>query len=265
MFKTLTKLLGRLMRPPAARSRKNPDTVRLAALERLLGHKFSNPALLREALTHPSMKSVSQNRAVRDYQRLEFLGDAVLGLVLAETFYTASGADEGVLTNARTRLACGRNLAALGRRLRLGDYLRLAQNGDTQRIRESETANEDMVEALFGAIFLDGGLDAARRFAKRLFGRDLLRVDAASVERSRAAKCRLQERVQSDGHPNEGRRIEYRVKSATGRSRKTYTIELWIDGHFRGTGSGPSKRAAEEAAAAAALDALDDAEKTRRR
>ncbi|MDR1817489.1 MAG: ribonuclease III [Puniceicoccales bacterium] len=258
MFRDLASFLAKFLRgrPPKATTRGNFAVP--AALERTLGHKFKNPALLREALTHPSMKSIgarSARRTVRDYQRLEFLGDAVLGLVLAETFYSASAADEGVLTNARTRLACGRNLAALGRRLHLGDHMRLAQNGDTRRIRESDAANEDMVEAVFGAVFLDGGLDAARKLAKRLFGSEL-RLDPDRVASSRAAKCRLQERVQSDGRPNEGARIEYRARESGGRSRRGFRVELRVDGRLCGTGEAPSKREAEELAAAEALKNL---------
>lgn len=231
--------------------RRARTAVDIAALETLIGHRFRNPVLLQTALTHPSLKSGDSTG--HDYQRLEFLGDAVLSLVLAEALYADSGADEGLLTEARTRLACGRNLAAVGRRIGIGKVLRVAGNSDAARIRESDTANEDATEALFGAVFLDGGLKAARKLANRLFGSEL-KMDTVRVEQTRSAKNRLQEQVQKDGCPNNGTRIEYRTIQASGPSHaRNFQIEVWVDGIRRGKGEGTTKRAASEAAA---LDAL---------
>ncbi|MDR0535479.1 MAG: hypothetical protein LBG65_03890 [Puniceicoccales bacterium] len=190
--------------------------------------------------------------AAKDNQRLEFLGDAVLSLVLAEALYQATDADEGLLTDARTRVSCGKHLARVGRELGLGALLRVARNGDTARIRESDTANEDALEALFGAVFLDRGLNAARKLARRLFAEEL-QFDAARVEQGRSAKNRLQEWVQSDGRPNDGRRIEYRCAERSLDYPQRFTVEVLVDGVQRGSGEGPTKRAASEFAAAAAL------------
>jgi ribonuclease-3 len=244
-LRRITKFLPKFLR----RARSAAD---IAALETLIGHRFRNPVLLQTALTHPSLKSGDSTG--HDYQRLEFLGDAVLSLVLAEALYADPAADEGLLTEARTRLACGSNLAAVGRRIGIGKVLRVARNGDAARIRESDTANEDATEALFGAIFLDGGLKSARKLAKRLFGSEL-RLDTVRVEQGRSAKNRLQEQVQRDGRPNNGSRIEYRTIQATGPSHaRRFQIEVWVDGVLRGRGEGSTKRSASEIAARAALE-----------
>jgi ribonuclease-3 len=244
-LRRITKFLPNFFR----RARGAAD---IAALETLIGHRFRNPALLQTALTHPSLKSGDSTG--HDYQRLEFLGDAVLSLVLAEALYADPAADEGLLTEARTRLVCGRNLAAVGRRIGIGKVLRVARNGDAARIRESDTANEDATEALFGAVFLDGGLKSARKLAKRLFGGEL-RMDTARVEQGRSAKNRLQEQVQKDGRPNNGNRIEYRTVHTSGPSHaRRFQIEVWVDGVLRGQGEGSTKRVASEAAAQSALE-----------
>lgn len=274
-LRRITRFLPRLFR-------RAPGAADLAALEKLIGHRFKKPLLLQTALTHPSHKTDGNagdgagnaagggkggggrtgngaggaSGVGNDYQRLEFLGDAVLGLVLAEALYADATADEGLLTEARTRLACGRNLANVGRRLGLGKVLRVARNGDTARIRDSDTANEDATEALFGAVFLDGGLKAARKLALRLFGGEL-RMDSAQVEQGRSAKNKLQELVQGDGRPNSGKRIEYRSVEMRGPSHaRHFVLEVVVDGVCRGRGEGPTKRAASEVAAQAALAAL---------
>jgi ribonuclease-3 len=220
-------------------------------LERSIGYVFRDKALLRNALTHPSMKNVCPGEP--DYQRLEFLGDAVLGLVLAECLYANTGADEGQLTDARARLIRGSNLAAIARKLGMARFLRVTPNADAAHILDSDTAHEDALEALFGAVFLDGGLDAARQVSRCLFGSELT-ADARCVEESRSTKNKLQELVQRDGCPNDGRRIEYRTTRVNGPPHaRTFTLEVWVDGVFCGRGTGVTKRIAGELAAAEAI------------
>ncbi|MDR3229576.1 MAG: hypothetical protein LBT53_09290 [Puniceicoccales bacterium] len=266
-FQRFRLFLQKLLRPERA--------AEFAALEQQTGHTFRNPALLRTALTHPSATHWRRENgggaaaggasaavgSCENYQRMEFLGDAVLSLVLAESLYVAAGAgeaDEGFLTDARTRVVCGRNLAAAGKRLGLGKLMFVAPSGDMRRIREADSVHEDMLEAFFGAVFLDGGLPAARRVAQRLFGGEMGDAcSARSVAESRSAKCKLQECVQSDGRPNEGQRIEYRTVAQNGPPHlRNFVIEVWVDGQKRGTGEAKTKRLAGEIAAAAALPLL---------
>jgi ribonuclease-3 len=237
---------------PCKLRRHSATPSQFAELEQRIGYAFRDTALLRTALTHPSIKST--NPTARDYQRLEFLGDAVLGLVLAEALYGNDGADEGFLTDARTRLARGTNLAAVGRKLELGRHLFLAANADARRIRDTDTAHEDALEALFGAVFLDGGLDAARAVAKNIF-EDEMRVDIGVVAQSRSAKNRLQELVQQNNKSGTSApRIEYRTVEESGPPHdRRFTIEVWVDGTCRGRGAGNSKRIASELAASTAL------------
>jgi ribonuclease-3 len=234
------------------------QAARYAALERAIGHTFKNYEFLETALTHPRVKCSRHTAHLEDYQRLEFLGDAVLGLVLAESLFTDTDGDEGFLTNARTRIVCGRNLAAAGKRLRLGELMRLPETADSPRLRNGDTANEDMVEALFGAVFLDGGLAAARTLATHIFDGDPIDwCSPEEVEQSRSAKCKLQEFVQRDGRPNDGNRIIYNTAGTIGpSSARKFKIEVFVDGHLVGEGTGKTKRNASEAAAAAALQKL---------
>jgi ribonuclease-3 len=242
--------LSKLLRPKKA--------AEFAVLEQKIGYAFRNPALLETALTHPSVKCSPAMRHLPNYQRLEFLGDAVLGLVLAESLFNNATDDEGFLTNARTRIVCGTNLAAAGRALGLGALMRLPRGRGSERLRDSSTAHEDMLEALFGAVFLDGGLPAARRIAARIFDGDPEDWSSPEdVEKSRSAKCKLQEHVQRDGRPNEGRRIEYRTTGTIGNcDKKKFIIEVWVDGVKLGEGTGKTKRDASEEAATLALGKL---------
>ena len=219
------------------------------SLEKDIGYVFRDATLLQTALTHPSVKGDSPT--TQDYQRLEFLGDAVIGLIFAEALYATTDATEGNLSEARARLVRGSSLAAVGRRLKLAQYLHVTPHGDTQRIRNADTASEDALEALFGAIFLDGGLDAARAVARQLFAPEL-RNGFTQLEQSRSPKNRLQERLQQTGKTP---RIEYRLAAETGPPHaKQFTLEVWVDGICLGSGTASSKRAAGETAATAALE-----------
>src|ERR1041384_4015178 len=133
-------------------------------LQKLIGYEFRDPALLRLALTHPSVAHEAGTR-LENNQRLEFLGDAVLGLVLTRSLYEKFPTlDEGTLTKARAQLANARSLAAQGRKLELGRFLILSRGEEGSGGRERAGALADGFEALIGAIYLDGGLQPAREF-----------------------------------------------------------------------------------------------------
>ena len=223
----------------------------LQEIQTALGHQFSRLDFLREALTHPSCKVNAA--AARDYQRLEFLGDAVLGLVLAEALFQNPDAAEGELTAARARLVRGSKLAEKGRQLELGRWLRVPDQPGAEKIRKLDKAHEDALEAVVGAVFLDGGWLAARTVVLRLFAEELANGWREEAKEG-SVKIRLQEKVQSAGTGAIGERMEYRTVAEEGLPHaRRFTVEVWIDGECRGRGAGVSKRTAGEAAAVVAL------------
>ncbi|MEX0326042.1 MAG: ribonuclease III [Puniceicoccaceae bacterium] len=223
----------------------------LAPLEERIGYRFVDRALLQRSLTHPSHhgESVQGN-----YQRLEFLGDAVLGLVLAEElFKTQPDKREGALTRCRSMLVKGRQLSQLAKEIELGEYLLIGSAEAAQGGRNRNSILEDAFEAMIGAVYIDGGLESARQVALGIYG-DLeqrlhLQADVHNP------KGKLQELLQpSLGNDS----IDYRVAEESGPDhQKRFTVEVWIDGECRGSGSGNSKKLAEEAAAREALEAID--------
>lgn len=215
---------------------------------RELGHSFSDGGLLELALRHPSCGAGPDN------QRLEFLGDAVLDLVLAESLYQAHPeAPEGKLDRMRAGLVNGRALAALARRLRLEAALEVGEAHREHRPEPSDAMLEDALEAVLGALFLDAGFEKAR-----LVIRDLLK-DAIEAAEARFApgnpKSRLQEwsqRTQAGAVP------EYACLEASGPGHaRRYRVAVRLAGRELGRGEGGSKKMAELAAAEAALAALD--------
>ena len=226
-----------------------PDS--LKPLEERLGHRFANPGLLMRALTHPSY--VRENSRATHYQRMEFLGDSVLGLVLAEAlFELLPDQREGVLTRYRSILVRGQQLARIAREIRLGDYLRIAEAERANGARDLDSILEDAFEALIAAVYLDAGLEKARSVALCLYGDLNSRLDIQLTDAN--PKGRLQELLQPKVSSQD---IEYRVTETTGPDhQKAFTVEVWIAGELRGSGSGNSKKTAEEAAAREALERL---------
>lgn len=221
----------------------------LTALETRLGYRFRRTELLQAALTHPSFRH--EHPEVReDNQRLEFLGDAVLGLLLAEQLFREKPAvDEGALTVLRSRCANGRVLAEIARGLALDECLRLGRGAgnDENRCRSSSLAAA--IEALLGAAWIDGGLEAARVIYARLF---LDRARALEDEPWRDnPKGELQARVQA-GEPV---LPVYTLLAAEGPEHaRRYRVQVEAAG-CRAVGEGGSKQAAEKAAARAWLAA----------
>jgi len=223
----------------------------LAALQTRLGYKFRDENLLRLALTHPSVAHES-GVASEHNQRLEFLGDAVLQLVLTQKLYEKFPAfDEGVLTKARAKLVNRSTLAEHARPLDLGAHLILSRGEEASGGRERASALGDAFEALLGAIYLDGGFESAREFILREFTVDFGTLDDSSGIDN--PKGELQELLQSRS-PNAP---EYQTVSASGADHdRDFECAVLHEGVELARGQGKSKKAAESEAALAALKKL---------
>jgi ribonuclease III len=205
--------------------------------------------LLEEALTHPSF--ANEVRAVRHYQRLEFLGDAVLGLCATEMLFEKfPEADEGSLTRFRARLVNSDALAQWALENELGDALRLGRGADASGLRKSRSVLADLVEALVAVAYLEGGIDGGRSACRRVLEPALADLEA---DARRDPKSELQERVQKTGVSAP----VYQVFESGGSSHDPwFVVDVVVGGEKLAQGRGRSKRAAERAAATAALKKL---------
>lgn len=222
------------------------------ALESRVGHVFRDRSLLERALTHPSLLPVL--RGAESNQRLEFLGDAVLQLLLSEALYAEFPSErEGVLSRRRAILANGTTLALLARELGLDRALRLGPSEESSGGRQRTSALGDAFEALLGAVYLDAGLEAARAVVRAAYGPLPERLAALGDEKT--PKSRLQELVQPR-HGNDA--LTYQVVATEGEDhRRTFEVSVSLLGREIGRGRGSSKKAAEEAAAEAGLREME--------
>lgn len=207
-----------------------------------LGHRFADPDLLERALTHASVQGGET------YQRLEFLGDRVLGLVVAELLFKAfPDAPEGELSPRFTRLVRKEALADVAREADIGRFIRLGSGESMSGGRAKDAILADVCEAVLGALYLDGGLEAARRFIERYWTARL----TEPVARLKDAKTALQEWAHANGVH------ETPVYRQVGRSgpdhAPIFTVEVAVTRQDPARGEGPSKRLAEQAAAEAML------------
>ena len=217
-------------------------------LEARIQYQFRQPDLFTEAITHASVRYESK-RPVRDNQRLEFLGDAVLQLVLSEALYRLFPySDEGLMTKLRTRLVSTSALVKMARKLELGKFLIIGKGEENSGGRERASTLADALEALIGAIYLDGTLEAARYFVLRLVDSELKALAAMPVEIN--PKGELQEILQ--GATGEAPTYEIIASHGPDHLKHFEAHALWR-GQTLGNGSGPRKREAEVSAAAAAL------------
>ncbi len=224
-----------------------------STLQEKLGYTFRDIGQLRLALTHPSIAH-EQGTHVQHNQRLEFLGDAVLGLILTRELYERFASfGEGPLTKARAQLVNQRTLAEQSRRLGLGEFLIMSRGEVAHGGRERPTALADAYEALTGAIFLDGGYDAARDFVLRCF-RDSFGEFTALPNLSNP-KGELQEKLQA--RSNEAPHYQITLSSGPDHDR-SFECAVFHEGRELGRGRGKSKRAAQSEAALAALLALQN-------
>lgn len=223
----------------------------LDILQAHLGYTFGDVALLRLALTHPSVAH-EQGATIQHNQRLEFLGDAVLQLVLTRVLYEKFPSyGEGPLTKARAHLVNSRALAEHGRRLRLGEFLTVSRGEDQNNGRERPAALADAFEAVLGAIFLDRGFDAAREFIDRQY-RDVF-TEIAEIPIFENPKGELQEVLQAKSPEPP----QYRLVSVSGPDHdRVFECLVSYRGEELGRGSGKSKKEAESNAALKALQTL---------
>lgn len=221
-------------------------------LEQLLEYKFHDQSLLGMALTHPSyLHEVSEGHG-GDYQRLEFLGDAVLGLLLAEMLYECyPDWDEGNLSQLRSRLAGQDVLADRARSLGIGAFVLLGRGEEQTAGREKDSILADILEALIAALYRDGGLEAARALVTGLF--EGLAGAPESIVLGRDSKSMLQEYLSlHDSSPP-----EYRLVEESGPPHdRLFSFQVLVDDRIVGVGQGKSKKIAQQAAAAEALDKL---------
>ncbi len=228
-----------------------PAVADLEGLQREMGYAFQNRALLQLALTHPSIAH-EQGSPMETNQRLEFLGDAVLQLVLTQELYQKFPAfGEGPLTKARAKLVNRRTLAEHARHLRLGQYLILSRGEEIHGGRDRLSALADAFEALLGAVFLDGGFEAAQDFILRRFSAAFQRLDVIPILEN--PKGELQELLQAVS----SEAPQYSVASATGPDHdRIFECTVHHNGAELARGHGKSKKAAESEAAVAALKKL---------
>lgn len=222
-------------------------------LEKIIGHAFKKPELLEEALTHPSLAHERGNNGVHDNQRLEFLGDAVLQLTLTDRIYEQyPNFPEGKLTQVRAHLANRHTLCRRAQAIDLGKYLFLGKGEETSGGRDRLSNLADAFEALLGAVYLDGGIRAARKFVTAQFADELKQLKETSPRQN--PKGELQELLQARSAANP----MYRVIRETGPDHhKHFEAVVEWDRREIGRGTGASKKLAEIAAAEAALQALE--------
>jgi ribonuclease-3 len=220
----------------------------LTALEVQLDYRFEHPALLRQALTHPSVAH-EQGALQPHNQRLEFLGDAVLQLVLTEELYRSFPTNgEGPLTKARAQMVNRRSLADVARRLELGRFLTLGRGEELHGGRQRSSSLADALEALIGAVYLDGGLAPAQRLVLRLLRPALGQFDRLPDQDN--PKGELQEWLQSASADPP----HYQLTAVSGPDHdRMFECAVFHGGQELGRGRGKSKKEAESRAAIAAL------------
>jgi ribonuclease-3 len=218
-------------------------------LQKTLAYQFSDINHLTRALTHPSFLN-EQEHAGGDYQRLEFLGDAILGMLLAEMLYARfPEAAEGELSRSRAQLAEQGSLAGIARQRGLGAFIRVGKGEDQSAGRDKDSILCDVLEALIAAVYLDGGLEAARSLVASLF-EELL---PQGLTASRDAKSELQELLSARGLQPP----DYRLSRESGPPHdRQFSFSVLIEGTVAGEGQGRSKKIAQQSAAAQALNRL---------
>ena len=227
-----------------------------AALETALGYAFRDRGLLEHALTHRSRVHEDASGGVVDNESLEFLGDAVLGMVIADRlFRECPDYDEGQKSKAKALLVSASALAARGEKLDLGEYLILGRGEEKTGGRHKPSLIANTFEAVVAAVYLDGGLPAAEGLIERQFREALDEIRAGRAVKGVVAdhKSALQEWLQAHDRPLP----EYRLVGERGPDhRKLFDVELWVGDEAVARAEGRNKKEAEQGAAAAALDAL---------
>ena len=216
-------------------------------LEECIEYKFNNRDLLNNALTHSSYANEAKDKRVCDNERLEFLGDSVLGLITTTYLYKKHpNVMEGELTRMRANLVCEGSLCESARKIELGRYLFLGKGEDSGGGRERDSILADAFEALIGAMYLDSGFEAASKFVHKF----VLEKEGGAIS---DYKTTLQEIVQK----NHGEQLSYRLLGADGPDHaKNFRVEVLLNSNVIGRGEGHSKKEAEQRAAREALELM---------
>jgi len=219
-------------------------------LENAIGYKFRNIQLLQNALTHSSYANERWHNSLLSNERLEFLGDSVLGMLVAEyLFATFPERPEGELTRMRADMVCEKTLASVAGRIGLGEHLLLGHGEERFGGRSRNSILADAVESVIAACFLDGGLDAAKSFVQKFI---LVEVPLTKLHNA-DYKTQLQELVQQKKNQN----ISYSLVGESGPDHdKKFDVEVSLNGQVVGNGCGSSKKRAEQMAAKAAIERL---------
>ena len=222
----------------------------MQAIEEQIAYSFRSRALLVNALTHSSYANENRGRSCESNERLEFLGDSVLGMVVAEALYRRfPDLPEGRLTRMRAQLVCEESLHRVAGEIGLGAHIRLGKGEEHTGGRTRTSILADATEALIAAMYLDGGMDVARGFIERYI---LPELNGEYIPFG-DAKTDLQELIQKKS----GSTLSYELVGESGPDHdKTFTTRVLLNGESVGTGSGRTKKEAEQAAARAALAAL---------
>lgn len=223
------------------------QAVDLSAFEQEIHYSFKNKKLLKQALTHSSYANEGKKH-LRNNERLEFLGDSVLSIVVAEhLFRNFKHIPEGELTRLRASLVCEQALFEFSQKIHLGDYLLLGKGEENTGGRERPSIVSDAFEAVIAAVFLDGGMEEAKRYVLSFIPDDLTPEMAHSLADYKTA---LQEIIQQ----NREEKVEYVLTSESGPDHnKTFEIEVRLNSNVIGRGKGKSKKQAEQNAAKEAL------------
>ena len=219
-------------------------------LQKTIGYTFHDPSLLETALTHTSYANEVYQDGLRSYERLEFLGDSILGFTAADYLLSAfPQLHEGDLSKLRADLVCETSLAQTARKLNLGQYLRLGRGEEACGGREKPSIIADVVESVIAAIYLDGGLAAAQRFIYAF-----VLVDTRQrIRLNTDWKTKLQELIQR----KKDQSLVYELTGETGPDHdKTFSVRVLLNGSEVGQGTGTSKKRAEQAAAREAVERL---------
>ena len=219
-------------------------------LEKAIGYQFRNITLLQNALSHSSYANERWHDSLKSNERLEFLGDSILGMLVADYLYrNFPDRPEGELTRMRADMVCERTLAAVANSLNLGKHLLLGKGEEQGGGRNRDSILADAVDSVIAACFLDGGMDAARKLIETFI---LCEVPVTRLSNA-DYKTAFQERVQQ----KKDQTIVYRLIGETGPDHdKTFQVEVLLNGQVVGTGNGSSKKRAEQDAARTAMETL---------
>ncbi|HMJ82427.1 MAG TPA: ribonuclease III [Vicinamibacterales bacterium] len=237
---------------------RNGEVVRLRdefdALQQAIGYRFRDRGLLEHAMTHTSRANEDVSGGVHDNESMEFLGDAVVGFVIADVLFREfPDSDEGEKSKTKAALVSTTTLARQAERLNLGEHLLLGRGEEKTGGRRKQALLADGYEALIAAIYLDGGIEHVRAFIVREFAPLLAEVQQHGIAGSQDYKSALQELLQARDQPLP----EYRLVGTMGPDhRKLFQVEVVVNGEALADSTGPSKKEAEQDAARAALDKL---------